>query len=586
MNKYLSLGLLIVLTAVAACKSKNGKVSFKRGKTNEVTVHQLADADMILPYNSTSADAMYLEQLVFQKLIDYDYDTKEFVGVIAQSRPVITPLTEGEFKGGMKIEYEIRPEATWDNGSPITGYDVLFSIKAVLNPKTNNENIKPYYDWVGDIVVDSLNPKKLTLYSKDQYILVEEYSGYWVLPEYVYDPKQIMRKFSIREMNTNDKRLALKGNSDISSFADDFNSERFQREKGFVVGSGPYTFEDWTTGQKIVFDKKKNWWGEKVNPKPAYFNVYPEKISFKIINDWSTTQTAIKSEDLDCTKGIEYKIFNEFLKDEKVKSKFKLETPSSPQYVYIGMNLSHPILKDIKVREALAHVVNRNQIITALLYGLAEPVESMVHPSKSEYNKDLKPFDYSPEIASTLLDQAGWKDSDGDGFRDKVINGKLTKLAFDYKYNSGNETRKNIGLILKEDAKKIGIEMNIVAREWTVFLQDLDKHQFEIYCGAWVGDPNVEDPKQIFHSASANGGSNYVSYGDQVSDGLIDKIRVELNETKRKQLYLQFQEKVHNELPYIFLFAPKERMAFSKRFDSKSYTTRPGYVLRQWKLVP
>ena len=549
-------------------------------------MHQLADADMILPYNSTSADAMYLEQLVFQKLIDYDYKTKEFIGVIAKSRPTITPILEGAFKGGMKIEYELRPEAVWDNGSPITGYDFLFTVKTVLNPKTNNENIKPYYDWVGDIVVDSLNPKKLTLYSKDQYILVEEYSGYWVLPEYVYDAKKMMRKFSITAMNTQDKRTALKGNNDIKQFADEFNAERFQREKGFVVGSGPFEFVEWTTGQKIEFAKKKDWWGNKINPSSDYFKVYPDKITFKIINDWSTTQTAIKSEDLDCTKGIEYKIFNEFLKDDKVKSKFKLETPSSPQYAYIGMNLTHPILKDIKVREALAHVVNRSQIISALLYGLAEPVESMVHPSKKEYNATLKPFDYSPELASKLLDEAGWKDTDGDGFRDKLIDGKLMKLSLEYKYNSGNETRKNIGLILKEDAKKIGIDMNIVSREWTVFLQDLDKHQFEVYCGSWVGDPNVEDPKQIFHSASANGGSNYVSYGDKISDELIEKIRVELNEEKRKEYYLTFQEKVHYELPYIFLFAPKERMAFSKRFITESYTARPGYVLREWQLVP
>ena len=167
-----------------------------------------------------------------------------------------------------------------------------------------------------------------------------------------------------------------------------------------------------------------------------------------------------------------------------------------------------------------------------------------------------------------------------------MINDKLTKLTLEYKYNAGNETRKNIGLILKEDAKKIGIDMNIVSREWTVFLQDLDKHQFEIYCGSWVGDPNVEDPKQIFHSASANGGSNYVSYGDNISDALIDKIRVELNEDIRKELYLRFQEKVHYDLPYIFLFAPKERMAFSKRFETKSYPARPGYVLKSWKLVP
>jgi peptide/nickel transport system substrate-binding protein len=584
MNKLLC-GIAALSILFFGCKSEGGKTKFKRGNKNEIFVHELADADMILPYNSTSADAMYLEQLAFQKLIDLDYETGEFTGIIAKSRPTITPITSGEFTGGMKIDYEIRQEAVWDNGTPITAHDVAFTFKTVLNPKTNNENVKPYYDWVGDFAIDPTNPKKFSIFSNQQYILIEEYSGYWVLPEYIYDAKQTMRKFTIKELNSSAKRTALKSNNDIQVFADDFNSERFQREKGYVVGSGPYEFTQWVTGQKIEFQRKKNWWGDKVLDSTSGFKAYPEKITHKIINDWSTIQTAIKSEDLDCVKGVEYKVFTEFGKNEKVKANYNLETPSSNQYLYIGLNQGNEKFKDLKVRQALAHAVNRSQIINTLLYGLAEPVESMVHPTKSYYNKNLKPFDFNLETSGKLLDEAGWKDSDGDGFRDKMLNGKLTKLSFDFKLNSGNETRKNIALIFKEDAKKIGVEINIIVKEWTVYLQELDKHDFEMYCGAWVGDPTPEDPKQIWHTESSNGGSNYVNYGDKQSDQMIDNIRKELNDDKRKEIYLRFQEKVHNDVPYIFLYAPKERIVMHKRFVTKAYTARPGYVLSQWKVA-
>ncbi len=578
----LSITVICSIFLLQSCKGKDKKSS----KSSELVVHMLSDADMILPYNSTSADATYQEQLVFQKLIDLNYETGEFTGIIAKDRPTITPITDGPFKGGMKIEYEIRPEAKWDNGSPITGYDVLFSFKCVLNPQTNNENIKPYYDWLGNAVVDSLNPKKITMYSKEKYILVEEYSGYWVLPEYIYDSAKIMRGFNILDMNTSDKRTALKGNPDIQRFADNFNSEKFQREKGFVVGSGPYQLDKWITGQRTDFVRKTQWWGDSLNPKPYGFEAFPTKIIHKVINDWNTASTAIKKGDIDCTKGIEYKIFTEFSKSDKVKETLKLETPSSNHYLYIGLNLSNPKLKDIKMREALAHIINRSQIINTLVYGLAEPVESMVHPTKDYYNKNLKPFEYNPEMSNKLLDEAGWKDTDEDGFRDKKINGITTKLSLEYKYNSGNETRKNIGLMLKEEAKKVGIELNIVAKEFNVFLQDLDKHDFEVYCGAWVGDPTPEDPKQIWHTSSAVlGGSNYVSYGDKESDKMIEEIRSEIDDKKRNAIYLKFQEKVHRELPYIFLYAPKERMAFSKRFITKAYSARPGYVLREWKIA-
>jgi peptide/nickel transport system substrate-binding protein len=211
----------------------------------------------------------------------------------------------------------------------------------------------------------------------------------------------------------------------------------------------------------------------------------------------------------------------------------------------------------------------------------------MVQPDKKYYNKNLKKFEYNLELASKLLDEAGWKDTDGDGIRDKVLGGKKTALELQYKYNSGNDTRKNIGLIYKENLKKIGVDLNIVAKEWTVFLEDTKKHDFEIYCGAWVGDPNVEDPKQIWHTESATGGSNYVSYGDAISDKMIDAIRTELDENKRDAMYLAFQEKVHSDIPYIFLFAPLERIAISKKYNkesAKTYSVRPGYDLGLWRM--
>jgi len=573
MHKYLF--LLFISTLLLGCKGG------KKGK-NEANVHELSDPDKLLPYASTSANATAIERFMFQKLIDWDYDKGDFVGVLAVGKPNIS-----NYGNGLKLDYEIRPEAVWDNGTPVTAHDVVFSFKAALNPKTNCEQIRPYFDFLSDVIIDSLNPKKFSVISNQKYILVEEYSGYWVIPEYIYDKDKIMRKFSIADLRDKQKQESLKGDRDILRFADEFNSQKYSREKGFVVGSGPYEFVEWVTGSKLTLKRKKDWWGRKANDE--YLKNYGtlETIKFRIINDWKTAATAIRGRELDVARGIEYKIFNDLKKDEKFNENYYAYTPTSPQYLYIGLNMTNPKLKDIKVREALAHAVDKEQIISTLLFGLGEPIESMVQPDKKYYNKNLKKFDFNLELASKLLDDAGWKDSDGDGIRDKVVNGKKLSLELSYKYNSGNDTRKNIGLIYKENLKKIGVDLNIVAKEWTVFLDDTKKHDFEMYCGAWVGDPNVEDPKQIWHTESATGGSNYVSYGDIISDKMIDDIRSELDETKRNALYLRFQEKVHNDIPYIFLFAPLERIAINKRYDqnsAKAYSVRPGYDIGLWKM--
>lgn len=571
MKKILPLVILIFI-AFWGCKNKSNK------NKSEIIVHLLSDPDKLNPYTSTTADASYMERFLFQKLIDWNYEKNDFEAVLAVSRPKITP-----FNNGLKIEYEIKPEAKWDNGTDITAYDVAFSYKAVLNPKTSCEHIRPYFKrWIQKIEIDSTNPKKFTIYSKEKYILVEEYSGYWVMPEYIYDADKIMRQFTIEQLNDTN---SLKTNQDIVKFAEQFNSQKFMREKGGIVGSGPYEFVEWNTGSSVVFKRKSNWWGRNSKDTALQNIASIETLKFKVINDWSTTTTAIKGGGLDCIHSIEFKSFNELKSDSKFNENYNAFTPSADQYVYIGINMSNPKLKDIKVRQAMAHSLDKNLIIETLLYGLGQPIESMVHPSKNYYNKNLKSFDYNIEMANKILDEAGWIDKDGDGVREKMINGRSEALKLEFKYNSGNETRKNIGLIFKENLKKIGIEVNMVSKEFTIFIDDLKKHDFEVYCGGWVGDPNVEDPTQLWHTESAKGGSNYVNYGDMESDRLIDQIAKELNPEVRNQLYMKFQEKVHNEIPYIFIYAPNERMAFSKRFtNTKAYTARPGFDLNAWKL--
>lgn len=571
---------ILLVTLLVGCK-KTGKNS-----KNEISIHLLGDPDKLLPYSSNTADATYIEHLIFQKLIEWDYEKNEFVGKLAKQRPKITFITSGEYAGGMKLDYEIRPEATWDNGTPITGYDVAFTYKAVLNPKTACEHKRPYYKFLSNIIVDSLNPKKFTVYSKEKYVLAEEYSGYWVLPEYIYDKEKIMRNFSIKELKNEKDTNSLFKNNNIIKFADDFNSQKYSRELGYVVGSGAYEFSNWTTGSKLILKLKKNWWGRTSNDSTIRNYGHIETVKYSIINDWSTASTAIKGKELDCINGIEFKLFNELKTDENFNKSFNAYTPTMQSYVFIGINLSKEKFKDLKVRQALAHTLDKNQIIQTLLYGLATPVESMISPEKKEYNKNLKSYEFDIAKANSLLDEAGWKDTDGDGIRDKIIQGKKTDLNIEYKYNTGNITRKNIGLIYKENLNKIGVELTIVNKEFTVFLDDLKKHDFELFCGSWVGDPNIEDQTEIFHTKSSNGGSNYSSYGDPISDKMIESIRTELNESKRTEIYQKLQEKVHNDIPRIFIYSPLERMAFSKRFtNTNAYKVRPGYDIGLWKLA-
>ena len=104
---------------------------------------------------------------------------------------------------------------------------------------------------------------------------------------------------------------------------------------------------------------------------------------------------------------------------------------------------------------------------------------------------------------------------------------------------------------------------------------------------SWMMGPELDDFKQIWHTDSYNGGSNYAGFGNAYTDELIDKIRYELDPEIRTGYYLEFQEILHEEAPYIFMFTPKNKMAFHKRFDNaKPYLLRPGHFENEFKLNP
>jgi len=176
------------------------------------------------------------------------------------------------------------------------------------------------------------------------------------------------------------------------------------------------------------------------------------------------------------------------------------------------------------------------------------------------------------------LEKAGWSDSDGDGILDKEIEGELTKFSLQYIYNQGNQQRETIGLLLQEVGRKVGMEIGVQSKEWSVFLQTTKDHDFDLYCGAWIGVPLLDDFKQIWHTESIDGGSNYVSFGDEYSDQIIDSIRFELNEEYRNSLYQEFQQVLHDQVPYVFLFSLKERIIVHNRFTNIGISeVRPGY---------
>jgi len=554
--------------------------------TKELIVHELSDPDKLNPLTSQGAGSAYIEHCMFMYLLDIDKDKLEVIPWLAKERPVITELTEGPYV--LRIDYEIRPEATWDNGTPVTAYDVDFSFKTTKNPHVDAEHQRPYIDFVAHIEIDENNPKKFSFYTSEPHYAAEFSSGgvNYIVPEYIYDPNQLMRKFSLQQLSDEDELEKIREDLDLIKFAEEFNSEKYQREKGFVVGCGPYQLDEWVTGQRVVLSKKENWWGEALSGTKSFEN-HPEKIIYEIINDKVTAITAAKDEQIDLMRGVSPYNFKELSSNQDFNSKFFMFNPDFLSYTYIGLNMRHPILKEKEVRQALAHCVNVPQIIDIIMYGYAKPMASFVHPSKEHYNEELQPYDFNLNKAAELLASAGWVDSDNDGVLDKNIDGKQTPLKLTIKYNAGNDSREKICLFLKENAKKVGIDIEILVKEWTVYLDECKDHDFDMYVLGWVQEAILDDPKQLFHTDAYNGGSNYPGFGNAYTDVLIDDLRKEMNTEKRISMFRELQAIIHEEVPYILLFTPDNLVVVNKRYsNAKPYIARPGYEERELILKP
>lgn len=546
-----------------------------------VISHELSDAQMLNPINYSDAGAGYIIKNIFYTLLSIDFNTLELVPLVAESRPEIEVTEDNK----MNITYRLRKEATWDDGTPITPKDVEFTLKVIKNPKVDNVNNKPYFEFIEDMVFYDDDPQKFTFKCKDVYILAEVQSGDLpLLPRSVYDPNDLMGEFTIKQLTENQSELAT--NEKIIEFAKSFNSEKHQRDKEFIVGCGPYLLDEWQTGQKLVIKKKENWWGDKLKDQGMYFDINPSKIVYQTINDQTTAKEALIAGEVDVMRGIKAKDYKELLKTDKFLKNFNQHTPPQMAYTYLGINVRRPMFSDKRTRQALAHLIDVDKIIDKIVLGYGTRAVGPIHPAKKkQYNNDIKPYEYSPEKAKQLLAEAGWADSDGDGVLDNTINGDKVKFEMSYLYNQGNDTRKAVGLMFQEEARKVGITVNVVSQDWSIFLENTKQHDFDMYYGAWISTPIPNDHKQIYHTSSYNGGSNYTGFGNDETDALIEAIRVEIDEDKRAELNYKFQEILHDECSYIYLYNPLERIGIHNRFsNAETSAMRPGYRLSGFKV--
>jgi len=570
--------VLIALLLFSQCVGEDKKP--KEDDPLTVTTRIRAEPDRLIPLLTTRGWSLQVANILYPTLMEYDPKTLVLSPKLAKARPEVTPITEGEYEGGIAYTYEILEEAVWDNGQPVTAKDYLFSLKALFNPKltTGAGVYRIYLDMIKDVKLDADNPKKFTVYTDRPYIRSEYACSFYIFPEYAFDPKGLLKDFALSDL-TNSEKASKLADSDprLAQFAEEFSDPSFSNDPKNIVTCSGYYVEEWLPEERIILKKKDNWWGEKVYKDYPQLTAGPDRIIFKPIPDATTALTLLSDESLDVINFVPNSQFVKARENEQLTKNYNFYTPNTPIYNYFGLNNKSPKLNDKRVRKALAYVLDVKEIIETVKYGMATPIASPVPPYLSFHHDGLKPIPLDIEKARTLLDEAGWKDSNSNGIRDKKVDGKLVELELEFMISPRNEDSNNMGLIFQENAKKAGIKIVITPKEANTIRDDRNKGNFEIFAAGSALDAGLYDPFQSWHTkAFFPNGSNTYGFGNAESDALIDDIRKTLDETKRTQMYMKFQEILYDEMPVLFVYNAQDRVIIHKRFkNAKPFNTYP-----------
>jgi peptide/nickel transport system substrate-binding protein len=556
--------------------------SCKKTQPNTLVVHILSEPEDMHPTNGASAVRAEINLYTNLSLLRLNYKTGELLPCLVKALPSVSA-------DGLNYSYELKDNLTWDDKSPITAKDITFTTKASKCLYTNNIGLKPYWENIEDIIVDSKNDKKFTIKMKRPYILNTWFwTDFPIIQAAFYDKQNVLAKYSNAQLTDS---TFLKSKQDIKQWANEFNSPKYSTNPDFMSGAGPYKITKWDKGVSITLEKKKNHWSENCQEN-WYCQANADKIILKLNSNNASALLELKNGLIDVSTMIDYSSFTELSKDDKFTQNYTLKLADTYNYTYVAMNMKpdgkthKKLFTDVAVRKAMALLTPYDQINKTLYENNNKRVVGPISPNKIDFNTDLKPLQYNVNQAKELLTQAGWADTDNDQVLDKIIDGEKVKFEFNINFMSGSKVWEDLAKQLAESFGKANIYVMLNPLDYNGFFNAVTGHQFDMSISAWQSSATPEDFSQLWSSASwTNNGLNFTGFGSAQSDALIDSINISVNETKRIELSKRFQKLVYDEQPYIFMFTQTRRVIVNKKWDNlEIYTEYPGVLLNTLKL--
>jgi peptide/nickel transport system substrate-binding protein len=490
------------------------------------------DLDTLNPLTIESANGQTVSSQINEGLLQMNNYTLKLEPCLAESYEISPDQ--------LTYTFHLRHGVRWQDGEPFTADDVKYTYDRLQDPKVDAASTRTYFTNIKSCEV--LDPYTVRFTATERYFKsLEVIGGLAIIPKHVLE----------------------KGEPD-------FNKHPFGRHP---IGTGPYKFVRWDTGQQIVLERNDDYWGGPIH--------YPKRLVYEIIEEPYVAAQLIKKGEIDLFDKVTPIQWEHELKDSRSMDRLREIVYPFPAYYYLGFNLRLPMFSDIRVRHAIDLLMPRDEIIKQVYLGqYADKTSGYDPPSSRNYNHDVAPTPYDPAQALQLLTQAGWKNDHGDG----ILYKDGQPLSFTLSYGSGNPNIEKMAELIQESLRRAGIDLKLSRLAFAQLIERADDWKFDASLQGWALDLNG-DPSQLWDSSQADikKSSNFIGYKDPAADKLIAAGKLEYDDEKRAAIYRQLQQIIHDDYPVCFLINPRQILIVSDRFQNiRMFAPRPCFDIMTW----
>ncbi|GKV70562.1 glutathione ABC transporter substrate-binding protein [Sporosarcina sp. NCCP-2716] len=486
-KKYLTVLLAgILLLVLQACSTGGSKSDGKAdgdkadGKAEEggtLTVVRLSDATGLDPHFITDIpSANVIHGKVYETLVQFDKDMN------------IKPLlaTEWEQPDDLTWKFTLKEGVKFHDGSDFNADAVKKTLDRILDPATGSPQSSKL-GMISEVIAE--DPTHVTLKLSEPYAPL----------------------------------LSILASNEGSIISPEAVGESAEKLATHPVGTGPFVFESWKSGQDITLVKNKDYWGTPVKL---------DKVVFKVVPEDATRLAMIEQGEAQISDQVPVTEIDRI----EASDTLNLYRTEGLAVEYVGFNTTVAPFNDVKVRKAVSYAIEREAILSGVYNDVGTLANVAMSPKVFGYSKDVEAYPYDITEAKKLMKEAG------------LENGVSVKLL-----TSDRKERINMAEVIQSQLKGIGVNVEIQVMEYGAYIDEVDGGKHQMFIGGWGNATGDGDYNQynLFHSDSIGSPGNHFYYQNPEVDKLIEQGRVEMEPAKREEIYKEAMQKEMDDAVYV-----------------------------------